>query len=91
MGVLTAFFASVAAQKAFGLILDSLFRAVGNSYTDWLEKVRAEKALQDLGRVTAERDYEAAGREATERELEAARNAPQTVDDAIARLEEGSA
>jgi hypothetical protein len=91
MGAISAIFASAIFQQVFGLILENLLNSVGKSYNDWAEKVRAEQARQDLGRVTAERDQEAAGREATERELEAARNAPQTVDDAIARLEEGSA
>ncbi|UFS77235.1 hypothetical protein LPB73_07615 [Tardiphaga sp. 37S4] len=72
-------------------VLEALFNAFGTSLNTWLEKQRNEQALKDLGRVTAERDQQTEAREATERELEAAQNAPQTVDDAIARLEEGSA
>ncbi len=62
---------------------------------DWLSSRRAQDTAdanaKNLGRVTAERDQEVAGREALEREIEALQNAPQTVDDAIARLEDGSA
>ncbi len=72
-------------------VLEALFNAFGTSLNTWLEKQRTEQALKDLGRVTAERDQQTEAREATERELEAAQNAPQSVDDAIARLEEGSA
>ena len=72
-------------------VLEALFNAAGASLNAWLSNKRAEQAQQDLGRVTAERDQQAAAREATERELEAAQGAPQSVDDAIKRLEEGSA
>lgn len=72
-------------------ILEAFFNAFGRSFNDWLEDKRAEQTNRDLGRVTAERDQETATRQATERELEASVNAPKTVDDAIARLEEGSA
>lgn len=83
--------AGAALLKVLGPLLEVLLSAFGKSMNDYLADKRAEQAQRDLGRVTAERDQEAAGREAAERELEAARNSPQTVDDAIARLEEGSA
>jgi len=75
------------AKEGAGLVLGAL----GKLALDAWKSYQGNQALKDLGRVTAERDQEAAAREATERELEAARNAPQTVDDALKRLEEGSA
>lgn len=73
------------------VILKAFFSAFGASLNDFFDRRRADQNAQDLGRVTAERDQEQVAREATERELEASRNAPQNVDDAIRRLEEGSA
>jgi septal ring factor EnvC (AmiA/AmiB activator) len=72
-------------------ILEALFNSFGVSFNAWATAKRAEQARQDLGRVTAERDASEASRQATQRELEAAQNAPQSADDAISRLEEGSA
>lgn len=46
---------------------------------------------RQAGRAEAERDEAQAGREATERELKASIDAPKTPEDAIRRLEDGSA
>ncbi len=77
--------------KVLAPFIEMFLNSIGRSFNDWATAKRAEQTAQDLGRVSAERDQEAAGREALERELEAAQNAPQTTDDAIRRLEEGSA
>lgn len=58
---------------------------------DWLRDQRAAQAQQDVGRVTAERDQAIAANKVKDAELDAAVNAPREVDDAIKRLEEGSA
>ncbi len=71
--------------------LEALFNAFGKSFTDWLDEKSDDQAHTDVGRLTAERDQAAAGQAATQAELDAAVNAPKTVDDAIKRLEEGSA
>ena len=83
LSALTAWFA----KEGAGLLLGAL----GKLALDGWNSYQANKALKDLGRVTAERDRETATRQATERELEASINAPQSADDAIKRLEEGSA
>lgn len=75
------------ATQGAGLVLGALAKLIVDGWNSY----QANKALRDLGRVTAERDQESAARQATERELEASQNAPQSADDAIKRLEEGSA
>jgi septal ring factor EnvC (AmiA/AmiB activator) len=75
----------------FAPVLKVFLEAFGTTFNASQAAKRAEQTQRDLGRVTAERDQEAAAREATQRELEALQAAPQTVDDAISRLEEGSA
>lgn len=72
-------------------ILEVFLKSIGATINDSQAAKRAEQNAEDLGRITAERDQEQRGREAAERELEALKNAPQTTDDAIARLDEGSA
>jgi hypothetical protein len=78
-----AWLSSFAGGVVVKLVVDGL--------TAWMAQRQADTNAKEVGRVTAERDQEAAAREATERELAAAQAAPQSVDDAIARLEEGSA
>jgi hypothetical protein len=72
-------------------IVEMVLSTFGSSVNDWLSAKRAEQVNRDLGRVSAERDQEVLAREAAMRELEASQNAPRNVEDAIARLEEGSA
>lgn len=64
--------------------LSKLFLDAWNSY-------QANKTLQDLGRVTAERDQANTVVAAQQAELNAAATAPKTVDDAVKRLEDGTA
>lgn len=71
----------------FQPVIAAFFDSFGRSLNDFFDRKRADQNAKDLGRVTAERDQEAQGRQATERELDARTNAPQTVDDAIKRLE----
>jgi hypothetical protein len=72
-------------------LLGVVLNALGGQFNDFLSRKRAEQGQQDLGRVTAERDQAKATGGATQRELEASLNAPQSTDDAISRLEDGSA
>lgn len=83
--------AGAALLKTLAPLLEMLFNAFGKSFNDYLSQKRSEQARQDLGRVTAERDQAIQGQVVTQAELDAAVNAPRTVDDAIRRLEEGSA
>ena len=62
--------------------------ACGKWLLDAFNGYKQRRALEDLGRVKAERDQAETARQATQRELEASHNAPRTVDDAIARLED---
>lgn len=75
------------AKEGVGLLLGALSKLALDAWDSYQSK----KSLQDLGRVTAERDQQAATAQATQRELDAAVKAPKTTDDAIKRLEEGSA
>lgn len=74
-------------SEGAGLMLGALAKLALDAWNSY----RADQALRELGRVTAERDQADQGLQATARELEALRNAPQGADDAIARLEAGSA
>lgn len=75
------------AKEGAALLLGALSKLALDAWNSY----RADQALKDLGRVTAERDEAQAASAAKARELDAAINAPQSVDDAIRRLEEGSA
>lgn len=70
-----------------GAVLKFASDALGN----YLSQRHADANAKEVGRVTAERSASEASRQATERELEAAQNAPQSTDEAIKRLEDGSA
>jgi hypothetical protein len=83
LSAIAAWFASEGAA----LVLGALAKLVLDGFNSY----QGNKAMRELGRITAERDQETATRQATQRQLEASINAPQTVDDAISRLEDGSA
>ena len=68
-----------------------LLGALGKWLLDAFNGHKQRQALEDLGRVKAERDQSELARKATQRELEASHNAPRSSDDAIARLEDGTA
>jgi hypothetical protein len=72
-------------------LLEAAFAAFGRSFNDWLASKRAEQTQQELGAAQARNEQGQATIAAQASELQAQANAPQTVDDAIARLEEGSA
>jgi arginine exporter protein ArgO len=72
-------------------VLEALFNALGTSFTGWLASKRAEQTLQDLGAAQARNEQSQATIAAQDAELQAEVDAPQSVDDAIKRLEEGSA
>lgn len=88
-------FSSGTAMAALAALLkpiaEAFFSAFGEAVSDWLTARRAEQAQRELGRVTAERDQAVAANKVKDAELEAAAGAPKDVDEAIARLEEGSA
>lgn len=71
--------------------LRAFFNAFGASLNDFLGRKRADQNAQDLGRAQAQVEQGKDTIAAQQAELEAQANAPQTVDDAIARLEDGSA
>ena len=71
--------------------LKAFFSAFGTSLNDFLGRKRAEQTSHDLGRAKAEVERGKDTIEAQQRELEAQADAPQTADEAIKRLEEGSA
>lgn len=75
------------AKEGVGLLLGALSKLALDAWNSY----QSRKALEDLGRIATERDQQAAVTQAAQRELEAALNAPRTTDDAIKRLEEGSA
>lgn len=75
------------AKEGVALLLGALAKLAVDAFS----AAQASRAQRDLGRVTAERDSSEATRQAVERELQASRDAPQTVDDAAKRFEEGSA
>lgn len=80
-------FSSWLMKEGVGFILGALGKILLSAWNDR----KARQAIEDLGRVKAERDQSEAARQATQRELEASHNAPRSSDDAIARLEDGSA
>ena len=61
------------------------------AFQEWLAKRQDTQAQRDIGRLTAERDQANAGRQAAEDMARAAVNAPQNVNDALARLDRGDA
>ena len=71
--------------------LRAFFNAFGTSLNDFLGRKRADKNAQDLGRAQAQVEQGNATITVQQAELDAQANAPATVDDAITRLEEGSA
>lgn len=76
---------------AFAPVLEVLLRQLGATFNANQAAKRAEQTAQDLGEAKAKLDTANATIDAQQRELEAQANAPQTVDDALKRLEEGSA
>ena len=72
-------------------ILEALFNAFGKSLNDFFDRQRAARNAEALGRAGAQLDQAGATIAAQQAELEAQANAPRTVDEALKRLEEGSA
>ena len=69
------------------MLLGAVSKLALDAFNSW----QADKALRELGRAEAELDQANKTIEAQEAELEAQANAPRTEDDAIRRLEDGSA
>lgn len=74
-------------KEGVGLVLGFLGKWLLEAYNGHKQR----QALEDLGRAEAQRDQAETARQATQRELEASHNAPRSSDEAIARLEDGSA
>jgi hypothetical protein len=72
-------------------ILQAFFSAFGRSLNDWLTARRAEQTSRDLGTAEANLGNANATIDAQQAELQAQADAPRSVDDALKRLEEGSA
>lgn len=72
-------------------LLKPMLEAFGATLNAGARDRRAEQNARDLGRAEAQLDQSAGTIAAQQAELDALRNAPSTIDDAIARLEEGSA
>lgn len=72
-------------------LLKPILEAFGASLNAAVRDRRAEQNAKDLGRAEAHLDQAGGTIAAQQAELEALRNAPQTDDEAIRRLEEGSA
>lgn len=72
-------------------MLEVFLKSLGSTFNESQRAKRAEQTSRNLGRAEAQVDQGKDTIAAQQSELEAQANAPRTVDDAIARLEEGSA
>jgi len=68
-----------------------LLGALAKLALDALNAWRADQAIRDLGAAQARNEQARATIDAQQRQLEAQANAPATTDDAIKRLEDGTA
>lgn len=74
-------------SQGLSLILGAVVKLALDGFNSW----QASQTQTALGRAQSDRDQAAAGRDAAERELAAEHNAPKTTDDALTRLEDGTA
>lgn len=74
-----------------GVILKAFLGAFGEALNDFFDRRVADKNAKALGRAEAQAEQGAATIEAQQAELQAQADAPRTVDEALARLEDGSA
>jgi hypothetical protein len=74
-------------KEGVGLLLGALGKLALDAFNSW----QANKAQRDLGRAEAELGQAGKTIDAQAAELEAQANAPRDEDEAIARLEDGSA
>jgi septal ring factor EnvC (AmiA/AmiB activator) len=72
-------------------VLEALFSAFGRSVTDWISASQANQNAKDLGSAEAKIEQQTATIDAQQAELQAQADSPKSVDEAINRLEEGSA
>lgn len=72
-------------------VLKAFFNAFGATLNSFFDRQRADRNAKDLGRAEAQVEQGNATITAQQAELEAQANAPRSVDDAIKRLNEGSA
>lgn len=78
-------------EGLIGAILKAFFSAFGESLNDFFSRKRADQNAQSLGRAEAQVEQGNATIQVQQAELQAQADAPQTVDEALKRLEEGSA
>lgn len=72
-------------------LADIFLGAFGEFLQGLLSSLRAESAQREVGKLTAERDQGKATIAAQQAELQAQADAPRSTEDAIKRLEAGSA
>lgn len=72
-------------------LLEAFFNAFGRSVNDFLAQQQANQNAKDLGASQAKIEQQNATIDAQQAEIETQANAPRSVDDAVKRLEEGSA
>lgn len=75
----------------FQPVLQAFFNAFGRTVNDWLSARQADQNAKDVGAAQAQVGQANATIAAQQAELQAQENAPASVDDAVKRLEEGSA
>lgn len=72
-------------------VLEALFSAFGRSINDRISASQADRNARDLGAAGAKIEQQNATIDAQQAELQAQADAPRSADEAIKRLEEGSA
>jgi hypothetical protein len=72
-------------------LIEPLLNALGRTLTDYIAGARADKNAQELGRAEAQNKQSQATITAQQAELQAQADAPQDAEDAIKRLEDGTA
>jgi hypothetical protein len=83
LSAVTAWFA----KEGVGLLLGALAKLALDAFSAY----RSDQALRELGRAEARADQGEATIAAQEAELQAQANAPRSTDEAIRRLDDGSA
>jgi hypothetical protein len=87
-GTLTALGSILAIFKP---VIAAFFDSFGRSLNDFFDRKRAEQNAKDLGAAEARIEQQGTTIDAQQAELQAQADAPKSADDAIKRLEEGSA
>lgn len=75
----------------FKPVISAFFDSFGRSVNDFTDRKRAEQNAKDLGSAEAKIEVQNTTIDAQQAELQAQADAPKSTEDAIRRLEEGSA